>query len=237
MKFKFLKVAIAGLIMAVGGFANAGLISDTNNDSFIDDTTGLEWMDFGINNHLTYNQVAAELEVGGLYYGWEIGESLQVETLFRNAFIGLGETLMYDSPSHIELIDGAGAFDNVWSGILKKMGIRYEEKPWFLPLQLRFASLLENDTTFGRLNLLIFTGVSYYSIRDDNFTYSDNTRHPFWRMPPPLVGYVGPRDWSSTLMSTLLVRSTVEVPEPSTLAIFALGIIGLASRRFEKSYR
>ncbi|MBA6384141.1 PEP-CTERM sorting domain-containing protein [Colwellia sp. BRX10-6] len=27
---------------------------------------------------------------------------------------------------------------------------------------------------------------------------------------------------------------TAEVPEPSTLAIFALGMIGLASRRFKK---
>jgi hypothetical protein len=27
---------------------------------------------------------------------------------------------------------------------------------------------------------------------------------------------------------------TVDVPEPSTLAIFALGMIGLASRRFKK---
>ncbi|WP_232771345.1 PEP-CTERM sorting domain-containing protein [Colwellia sp. 12G3] len=30
------------------------------------------------------------------------------------------------------------------------------------------------------------------------------------------------------------VRSVEAVPEPSTLAIFALGIIGLASRRFKK---
>jgi hypothetical protein len=32
---------------------------------------------------------------------------------------------------------------------------------------------------------------------------------------------------------SMLVRST-NVPEPSTLAIFALGLIGLASRRFKK---
>ena len=31
-----------------------------------------------------------------------------------------------------------------------------------------------------------------------------------------------------------LVFGTVDVPEPSTLAIFALGMIGLAARRFKK---
>jgi hypothetical protein len=31
-----------------------------------------------------------------------------------------------------------------------------------------------------------------------------------------------------------LAFGTTSVPEPSTLAIFALGLIGLASRRFKK---
>ena len=31
------------------------------------------------------------------------------------------------------------------------------------------------------------------------------------------------------------IESKTKVPEPSTLAIFALGIIGLASRRFKKN--
>lgn len=35
-------------------------------------------------------------------------------------------------------------------------------------------------------------------------------------------------------MGSWLVRDTVTVPEPSTFAIFALGLIGLASRRFKK---
>ena len=38
---------------------------------------------------------------------------------------------------------------------------------------------------------------------------------------------------SSIDVGSWLVRTTV-VPEPSTLAIFALGMIGLASRRFKK---
>jgi hypothetical protein len=33
---------------------------------------------------------------------------------------------------------------------------------------------------------------------------------------------------------SIILSKTQEVPEPTTLAIFALGMIGLASRRFKK---
>jgi hypothetical protein len=39
---------------------------------------------------------------------------------------------------------------------------------------------------------------------------------------------------SNAWSGVALVRTSIAVPEPSTLAIFALGIIGLASRRFKK---
>jgi hypothetical protein len=39
------------------------------------------------------------------------------------------------------------------------------------------------------------------------------------------LGRIGPN---------LLAEPTTSVPEPSTLAIFALGLMGLASRRFKK---
>ena len=35
-------------------------------------------------------------------------------------------------------------------------------------------------------------------------------------------------------LTRLVQQNTVDVPEPSTLAIFALGIMGLALRRFKK---
>ena len=52
MTFKFLKSTLVGLILSTSclvNVANAGII-DTANDSFIDTSTEIEWMDFGINN-------------------------------------------------------------------------------------------------------------------------------------------------------------------------------------------
>ena len=71
MKFKFLKTTFTGIVLSISclvNMANADVILiDTDNDSFIDMNTGLEWMDFGINNNHTYNFVASQLGEGGSY--------------------------------------------------------------------------------------------------------------------------------------------------------------------------
>ena len=116
MNFKFFKVVTAGLILVVSGMGNnaiAGIITNTNHDSFIDQTTNLEWMDFGINNHLSYNQVVELLATD--YYGWMLPTESQVVTLSNNLFGGKGDrpSVAYrpgDYPTHF---DGSGEFRNI----------------------------------------------------------------------------------------------------------------------------
>lgn len=49
-----------------------------------------------------------------------------------------------------------------------------------------------------------------------------------------LPGTYGAINLNRTREGVALVRDSVQVPEPSTFAIFALGMIGLVSRRFKK---
>jgi len=65
-------------------------IINTNHDTFIDEASGLEWMDFGINNHQTMNEVIAELDT--TYAGWSLATEAQVLELMHNAFSGKGAT-------------------------------------------------------------------------------------------------------------------------------------------------
>ncbi len=48
------------------------------------------------------------------------------------------------------------------------------------------------------------------------------------------ISYAGVFDFTGNSASFQITTSSASVPEPSTLAIFALGMIGLASRRFNK---
>lgn len=44
----------------------------------------------------------------------------------------------------------------------------------------------------------------------------------------------GTNGYEDILFSVVINESPVDVPEPSTIAIFALGLIGLTSRRLKK---
>jgi hypothetical protein len=48
------------------------------------------------------------------------------------------------------------------------------------------------------------------------------------------ISYTSSLDYQSSWHGVYMVQKSESVPEPSTLAIFALGMIGLASRRFKK---
>lgn len=92
MKLKFLKTTLAGLVFAVSGLVNAGF-TDTTHNSFIDETTKLEWMDFGINNGKSYNYVVSQLGSGGLYAGWRLPTKDEVLIMWKHAFLDLGANI------------------------------------------------------------------------------------------------------------------------------------------------
>ncbi len=87
MKLNFLGKVFVVFSLLLTHAVKASLIIDTSNNSFIDTKSGLEWMDFGINNHQTYNQIRSELNT--TYLGWNLAYESQVVELFDNAFDGL----------------------------------------------------------------------------------------------------------------------------------------------------
>jgi len=212
MKFKFLNIILAGFILSASclvNISNAGLITDTDNNSFIDETTGLEWMDFGVNNSHTFDQVKGLLST--TYAGWTLATQTEVLTLWHNAFA--------DDATTISISDSGARYADyrvfttvgrlAYKDIYVKMGDRkYDMLGWF-----------EDDT--GSLSY------TYYNVSGiptlNTLVYGRG------------INYDAERDKSGSANSTMLVRTSLEsVPEPSTLAIFALGILGLVSRRLKK---
>jgi len=224
----FSKILSVISFLALSFTASAGLIN-TADDSFIDETSKLEWMDFGINNTDTYDYVAGQLGVGQKYDGWRLATKDEVYNMYANTFLVLDADVVspLDNIGRSTVVDGKNGTDSVLDSIYEIMGyntIRQQGSPF----ELRWAtglfqggnglSLFKTYDVVGSFEK-IFTSdtVNYYN--HSNFdSYGDDTN---------LV-------YSTMLVKNDTLGNITTVPEPSTMAIFALGMIGLASRKFNK---
>jgi len=227
MQFSFLKTALVGVTLLLSTITQAGLIIDTDNDSFIDASTGIEWMDFGVNNIYSYQYVAENIGVNQEYFGWSLATEQQVLELWVNAFFGLGadENDMRLGSSRQYLVVDATPISSqlgqrtVFDDIFDVMGFNVSYK-------LPFVS--DSKTALG-----------YFENSSGGLSYANYTNNEIQGVDRVMVDGRGKYfsdkiTGESISQSTMLVRSALSVPEPSTLAIFAIGIIGLASRRFKK---
>ena len=104
MRFKKILFQLILLTFCFSITAHAALIETdwaVTNDAALtlDSNTGLEWLDITVTAGLSYNDVVAELGVGGAYEGFSFASSQQVAGLF--SAVGLGEI-----PNVPELLGG-----------------------------------------------------------------------------------------------------------------------------------
>ncbi len=198
MNIKMLKAAVAGLVLSVCGFANAGLID------FEDRSCNQCVIGDGYNN-FTWNGGAGDTAtLNGTTYG---SSGYQV---LANALSG--DIVAYNpyayNPIDIAL-QGTGTFDlnSIWFA-----------SAWDSTLNMSFSGFLdgvevytmdfEASNTEARIATFNWSGIDMLRINDTGQHF---------------------------VMDNMLINSSIdEVPEPSTLAIFTLAIMGLASRRFQK---
>lgn len=238
MKFKFLNIILAGLLLLTVTVTNAGIITDTNNDSFIDETTGLEWLDFGINNGQGFNYVTSQFHIGGEYEGWSLATEKQVYELWNNAFFSNNPEIFVEhhethlGPYALEYTPDVETTSTLWDISFQAMSYNYINFE-YLDHEYQGAQglFIDDNGLFAQAVLKNYTNPQRYSSFEgtDHATIShicainsdpENCNRVF-------------RDSIQVDHATLLVRA-FSVPEPSTLAIFTLGLIGLASRKFKK---
>lgn len=228
---KVLSFCVLAGALTISTAANAALIVDTNNDSFIDTSTGLEWMDFGITNNQSFDYVSSQLVVGGVYEGWRLPNVEEVLAMWWN--IGDLDNYTPDYSFTDSRIDRRyfaaddlnndtnteSAFDQVFSII----GYNKVQP---------YGSTGEKFTSYG-----FFEGTDSLSwLRYENYTM-----HP--GVPDRIIyrddqNINSERSTTNELYSTLLVKadssSSTEVSEPSSLAVFGLAGLLLAGRRFSR---
>lgn len=232
MNLKLLKASIAGLAISVSSFANAGLLNVLYTDSSLGNAdanaivaaqggTATEISSTGFNTLSSAELGAYDL----LVVGWHGDGTFNFdwETVLL-PFIQAGGGLIFEAPASIGDLTNTGfviteqnssnnlaAYDGFFGDaafINTHMAITDLSSDWDCHL----------DNSFGNCNLATASFGSGRAIIGgyDSFFHEAGTSDYI----------INQANW---------VTSGTAVPEPSTLAIFALGIMGLASRRLKQS--
>ncbi len=219
MNLKFLKTTlVATFIIGSSFFANAGLITigsltlEQAGDTYVQDSlNGLEWLQWDEVKALKYSELSTQLATGGTYEGWRIARNDDANLFIDALFNGW----------HTDTCNSTKSYEYCWTqspspapikDFEQLMGVSYGgywNYAWFL-----------SDNNFER-------EVGYIELYESTQTGPTRVRKN--------------NEWASIASSDslssigfMLVREAQDVPEPSALAIFALGMMGLASRRFKK---
>jgi hypothetical protein len=218
MNIKFLKMAVAGLVLGVSGFANAGLILQAS-DVIADSSNG-----FAIDDNLINKS-----GLSASYISQSTDFDIFVNGTTHSNNCSSGCDVWANVPSIIFpfniVFSLGGQFDieslALWNYGVSGLGL------------VDFSLFASNDISFSSSTLL-----GNYSALNPSTPSSAGQIFSFNSVNTSFVKMIlrsNGGDTSQVAMGEVAFElSTTEVPEPSTLAVFALGLMGLASRRFKK---
>jgi len=262
MNIKYLKSFLVGSTLAISSFSNAALIYDTDvtnevifgsgnsNGSFsVVQDSGIE---IGLRGKLRHNAIGAAENTfnsnGNGTYSFDAGV----------APTQAAPTAVWSFEWSINSnFDGTGGFLNDYRYLLS-----IDTDPSAVTSFLNFDPINDINPGSGFLawdhsigNNGTVNGAGIESSSSDAATYAglissnniaQNSWKPHWFIPgfdPTVDGTynfaltamdANGANLASTSIQIIVGAGATAVPEPSTLAIFALGMIGLASRRFKK---
>ena len=187
-----------------------------DNKAALETSTGLVWMDFGVNQHQTYSEIGASLHT--TYSGWRFATISEIDHLWTSLFEDLPEWNRIDQNAGFLTTT---EHDDYFNSITEVFGVTW------------YDGVRSNTDEFGNvdswLNKTLFApfsdGVSVSGLIYLFIPYDDI--HPnevyYWVIPGYDVTYPE---------GALLVKDTsVSVPEPTSLMLLILGILTLVVRK------
>lgn len=216
---------------AVSLSAQAGLITDYSLDEttniVTDSRNNLEWLQWDVTRGMSINSALSVYTAEG----WQLATNAQMAELFNAFDLSYGEftwdddenTIQYhshDSDGPVEAVDDreklfVGLFGNTWLELTDTIS-DYEYS------SALFGTDMDNDGLYNDARV-------YDDYRKNNGDYFRN----FSQMDNDF-GFT--RNSEPYRKGVALVRSdaTIDVPEPSSIALFAMVLTGLSARRFRK---
>jgi len=212
MKFKFLNVLFILAAMLISSLANAGLISRLGGLAYYDDVADLTWLadaNYAKTSGYSYDGRMTWVDANNWAAGLNVG---------GNDNWRLADTLSFDASCNTQTSGSYGSYGDWCTG--SEMGSLFYTA---LGTVTGLVSANRADGPFK--NIQDFT---YWSATQQS---SGNTLAFDMGSGRTVFGHMYGRANAWAVQSGDVAKT---VPEPSTLAIFALGMIGLASRRFKK---
>jgi hypothetical protein len=215
MRIKMLKAAVVGLVLSVSGFANAGLILHTDRTSW---ESGV-----GVYNTVDFNEYTSDISFEdnllSIGHGMSIitsGTPVSGRNILDTSPFAFARTID-GTPDIMPDVNSTSTFSIFFDTLTTGWGADFR---W---MDAGTTIELYNGTTL--LTSYIDLGNSSSQFIGFELTGSDALNR---------INFVRTSTGNDNIVLDNLSVTANAVPEPSTLAIFALAIMGLASRRFKK---
>lgn len=230
---KILKVALFSTVLAASSAANAGLIGVWNGSGFSDDIANAGHTFVSVNASSTLADLSLLDQV------WLIRSNGDADL---NNYVLNGGTLVTEwsaSAWALNTMSMLNATDNSIGFVGTNTNITFTQSGIDIGLGDETGNPYANSgaTQYFRSFTNIGSGVDIIA---QTTNYNVGIAGSYGLGNVVALGW----DWQDSANSVITQQlvnditsisfNSVEVPEPSTLAIFALGMIGLASRRFQK---
>jgi hypothetical protein len=226
------------LLFLFAGFqANASII---DNGPYTTDTeSGLDWLDVTLSIDRSYDDVSTQFGSAGDFEGWRYASGLEFEQLWNNIsgvdesspygaeFYDIDETTFSIDPYVAMLGDTYDAYivglggphtssDHAWGGV------DGDGKGIHQSFGILADSFYDHDGVTINYYLAGAYDADEYNVDD----FGDSTNARAWAV----LGGVSGASYGSWL-----VRGTISVPEPSIIALFCLGLVGIGFARRRQS--